>query len=195
MRKEIVTQPVNPALTLTTAKLLAHVNGTSRDNELQELLNDSIEFCKIYTGRAFIDSNWDVYYDYVDFNTAYTRRGYLDLDTLNVNAITDVFIYDSDGNESVLDSDLYYLTNDRIVIKDPYSLSNLRSFDTIRVNVDCGYGADESDVPDNLKTAISFLALFWMNNKVPASEASFNDIPYSVKSKLNSYRKYVTGVI
>ena len=195
MRKKLKTAPVNPALTLATAKLLAYIKNDSRDAEFQEFLNDAISYCERYTGKAFIDSTWDVWYDTRDFNTAFCNRGYLYLDTLNVNSIISVTTYDSDNNATIVSTDDYYLSNDRLVLKTLNPFYSLRPIDSISVEVEAGYGANEDAIPAGLRTTMAFLTLYFFNNKGVATDDSPYGAPYSVISKLESYKHNISGVI
>lgn len=195
MRKELKTAPINPAITLATAKLLAYVKSDSRDAEFQEFVTDAISFCEKYTGKALIDSTWTVWYDARNFDSAFCNRGYLYLDTLNVNSITSVTTYDADNNATVVSSDEYYLSGDRLVLNSLNSFYSMRNIDSISVEVEAGYGADEDAVPASLKSAIAALALYFFNTKGVSTDDNPYGAPYSVISKLEIYKKNVSGVI
>lgn len=181
----------NPAITLNEVKLLADINNTHDDKIIECLIPTAVDWFENKTGRALITSSWEIYYDLPEFQNK------MMLDTLNVTVIEEVSIFDRDNNETVIDSSNYRLFKNNLIFNETYypvytNGYNLRSFQAVKVSVNAGYGADETAIPGEIKSAMSQMIAYWIDTgAMTSSDVNFQNTPYSIEGKILKYVKRV----
>lgn len=188
MRLQLVTPPVNPAITLAEIKLYAFKNTDAFDAKIQSLIAPATHYLERYIGRKLITQSWQVWMDrdeYADRLIAYKNS--ITLSTLNVAEITSVTLYDSNNVTSIVDSADYRLSGDtlsassKLVFNDHTSIStsNLRLVDSVVVDVITGYGLTSEDVPDMLTQAVAVLINHWVSFGTKSSKDLLHDVTSS----------------
>ena len=94
MRKELRVAPAGLAITVAEANVINYVKNTTRDDEVLVYIGKAIEFVESTTGRALINSEWDIFADRQEFFGQAYGCGYVDLSTLNVSSIESVTTFD-----------------------------------------------------------------------------------------------------
>lgn len=186
MRRELKTPPSTDPIDREQIKVFANIDDNFNDPRIDEEISDAVSTLEEYTGRAFVNQDWIIWYDSPEFLNR------MDLSTLNVTAINSVTIYYRDNTSEAIDPSNYRLAQDKIVFNDDFcpSVYNLRSLDTIAIDVTAGYGSGPDDMPKDIQSAISTMVSYWLDvNSMAASTETFNEIPGNVHKKIKKYIK------
>ena len=125
-------------------------------------------------------------------------RAYADtitLSSLNVSAINSVTLYAPDNSTSVVTASDYRLSGgllsaaNRLAYNDLVSITttNLRTNDSIAVEVATGYGAASTDVPKPIHQALSVLIDHWVKFGMKSSKESLHEVPSSFVALIRPY--------
>ena len=194
MRKEIRVVAAGPPITLAQVKSLGYIQNTARDTELQSFIDAAVIYIEQKTGRSLITQEWDVWYDQVEFFRPLNINQPVDLSTLNANSIDSVTTYDINGNATVVTASDYRLTANRIIFDLEVPFSRSRLIDAVKIEVTAGYAATEATITEDMKTAISVLALHWLENGVYAADSTLNKVPDVLKALLMKYNSTVNWI-
>lgn len=185
MRKQLVTGPVNPVLELDEVKEYGNINMTEDDARITALLQPAINYVQDYTGKALIDSTYDIYYN------GYELRNRMPLSTLNVTSIDTFNTYDNDNTATLVDSTDYRLTGDQqtwAVFNNGFTNVGItRQIDAAIVRVTAGYGATKTDINDNIRTAMKIIVMHWYRFNGAVADSDLKNIPHTVKTLLAPY--------
>ena len=187
MRKELTLGPANLAVTLADTKVNIYLQGDSRDDEVTQLIPVAISMAENFTGRAFIDRDYDIWYDRIEFFQM-LNNGFAYLSTLNVKSIESITLFAADGTETIVGNTTYRLADNKAKFDQTKPDSgNTRSQDAVRVSVKSGYGADYTEMPNAIKDAIYAIVYSRFNYKGTLAEANLQPIPDTVKTNLTPY--------
>ncbi len=196
MRIELTTAPIAPATTLADVKLYSFINTGQYDAKLESLILPATLYLERYTGRKLIDQTWTIWEDrndYVDRLRAYANT--ITLSTLNVSAINSVTLYAPDNSTSVVDSADYRLSGgiqsaaNRLAYNDYTSITttNLRTNDSVAIEVATGYGAASTDIPAPIHQALSVLITHWKDFGMKSSKEVLHNVPSSFIALVRPY--------
>jgi uncharacterized phiE125 gp8 family phage protein len=179
MKTKIATKPAVPAVTLASIKahLRIDADDTDHDTRLTPYLESAVEIAENETGRALISQTWDLIFDsWAELGTTLFPLG-------NLQSVTSLKYFNSDGDEQTIETADYDVagidTDDGHII---YSESPaLRDFDPITVQIVCGFGNADTDVPPSVQSAIKLM--------VEEMETGV-DVQKTVDRLLNSNRLY-----
>lgn len=185
MRTELKTAPAGYPITLAQVKEIAFVNTDKHDSNITALIPAVVSFVERYTQLKLVNQSWYIYYDLPELQNV------MNLATFNCSAITELLTYDNDNDSSVVTSSDYRLSGDnKLIFNSSVSFSGTyRNFDSMRAEVVAGYGADESAIPYQLKSALAEIVYHWVQNSKPASKDKYYEIPISAQVKLKQYRR------
>ena len=196
MRIELTTAPANPAATLAGVKLYSFKNTTAFDAKITSLIEPATKYIERYTGRKLINQTWTIWMDreeYTDRLRAYLNT--ITLSTLNVSAINSLTLYAPDNSTSVVTASDYRLSggilsaSNRLSFNDqaPVSTSNLRSTDSVAIEVITGYGATDTDIPEMLTQAMSTMIDHWVNFGSKSSKEALHEVTSNFRALIAPY--------
>ena len=179
MKRILNTAPAGLPITVDEVKVYAQFHNDNADDQITEYIPVATSLAEAKTGRVFINQTWDIYYDLPEFMNV------MDLDTLNVNSISQVSVFDRDNTETIIDPSEYRLFNDQIIFNDGqcYLANNLRSQQSVKITVIAGYAADNTTVPNDIQSVLGQLIAYWVDNE------GREDIPDGVWSSIRKYEK------
>lgn len=179
-------------ITVAEAKLHARVDIDDEDSWFTANITAARQWVESYIDGATIPQTFTVYYDSIDV-AKFCRA--IELPRRNVISVTSVTSYDMDANASVFDSSKYYLSGDRIALKNDsdWPSDNLRYFDAIKIIFNSGFGSFSSptwsqSVPKDIKQATLMLIAHWYQNR--GDEVAENIIPREIYNFLFPYRRF-----
>lgn len=187
MRKELTQGPANPAILLADLKVRIYSKNTERDDELTALIPVAIKYVEDVTGRALVNQEFDIWYDRSEF-WQMLGNNFVYLSDLNVNAINSINLVSVDGTETLVDSSTYRLADNKAKFDQTMPSSNTRNLDAVKISVTAGYGVDDTEVPEQLKTAMYDLIDHWFKFGGVIKDGSYEHIPDKVKSWLAPYK-------
>lgn len=196
MRTELTTAPINPATTLAGIKLYSFKNTDAYDAKISSLIETATKYVERYTGRRLINQTLTIWLDreeYADRLRAYQNT--ITLSTLNVSAINSLTLYAPDNSTSVVTASDYRLSggilsaSNRLSFNDQSSVStsNLRSTDSVAIEVVTGYGATTEDVPDMLVQSMSVIIDHWVNFGSKASKDTLHEVTSNFNALISPY--------
>lgn len=134
--------PATEPLTLTEAKLFLRVDGSTEDSVITDMIVVARMAAEQFLRRALITQTWKLSFD------EYMGTEVL-LPVTPVIGITSITVFDRAGVSQLIDSDVYYLS----VTKDILKLDTVLFAHRTEVLFTAGYGA-ASDVPAPIKQGI-----------------------------------------
>lgn len=155
--RTVVTAPVREPVTLQQAKDHLRVDQDYEDSIIEPLIVAARQKIELDTGKPLITQT----ILFTNKKDAGFPVGAIDL-CANVQSISSVKYDDEDGNEQTMDAANYVLDTSRVIarIRPAYNSEwpAARAFaGSIRIAVVAGYGENEEDVPQNLRTAMLFM--------------------------------------
>ncbi len=186
MYKEQTQAAAVDPITLADIKVYDFVKNDSRDAEITLFIPVAIKKVENYTGRALINQEFDIWYDAIEFREM-TQNGFAYLSTLNVTAINSITAFADDATETVISSDTYRLQNNQAKFDVTRPTGTTRNLDAYRISVTAGYAADESGVPDTLKSALAYMIKHYLSFKGNINAETMNHIPNMVKEFMTPY--------
>lgn len=187
MRPELTLAPASPAILLADVKVYVYGKNDSRDDELTALIPVAISQVENFTGRRLVNQEYDIWYDRVEFFQM-IGNGFAYLSTFNVTAIDSITLFAVDGTETVVDDATYRLAGNQAKFDQTKPSGSTREMDAVRISIKTGYGADDTEIPDALKTAMYALISTWYLTNGNLSEGGLNRIPDTVKTWLAPFR-------
>lgn len=187
MRPELTLAPANPAIVIADVKVYAYAQNDSRDDELAALIPVAISQVENFTGRRLVNQEYDIWYDRKEF-FGMLGNGFAYLSTFNVTAIDSITLFAVDGTETVVDDSTYRLAGNQAKFDQTQPSGSTREMDAVRISIKTGYGADKTEIPDALKTAMYALISTWYLTNGNLADGDLNRIPDTVKTWLAPFR-------
>ncbi len=180
MPHTLVTGPVSEPVDLADAKLHLRVDSLDEDSLIEGFISAARMSIEAYAGLALLNQTWDLILDawpgpVIDFN---------------LGPVTAIHKVSVDGID--LDASSYNLApglNARLVRTDGATWPSPQSTAAgIVVRFASGFGANGSDVPQNIRHAILMTVARWFENREPAP-ADGDQLTPAVRRLLAPYRK------
>lgn len=151
MAHKIITPPASMAVTLAAARTAARVNGTALDDEIKIAVGNATTEAEHYTGRAFVNRTYRITLD--------RFAGDIEVPASPIQQVAQLAFVDIDGNPQLLDPADFRFDTARepgYIVPAfgkawPAVGGNIES---VKVDVICGYGPDETTVPDAVKAYV-----------------------------------------
>lgn len=151
MPHKVITPPATMAVSLAAARTAARVNGTALDDEIKIAVGNATTEAEHYTGRAFVNRTYRITLD--------RFCGDIEIPASPVVSVVNFIYADADGAPQELDlADIRFDTarEPGFIVPAfgkgwPVTGGNIES---VKVDVICGYGPDETTVPDAVKAYV-----------------------------------------
>ena len=177
--------PAIAPITLTEVKDWLRIDSSDEDSILKNLIGAVTAYAETYTRRAFITQTWkmeteDFPRDSDSYVPGYPRlsgRDFIRLPRQPVQSISSIKYYDNADTLQTFASSNYTHEDDRVYLKDTATwASDTRNGMPVEITVVCGYGDKTTDIPDDLRFALTEHVAFMYENrgsdKIPASALS-----------------------
>lgn len=179
---------------ITTGDVIAQARVASDTPELglvRDYMIAAREWAEAYTERSFLTQTWRMEFDWRFPAEVRLRRG-------PVSAVSSIAYTDTAGDAQTLSSSLYQvdLASDPPRIRPAYGQQwpEVREqYAAVRVTYVAGYGAAAYQVPQPIRNAITMLAAYWFDQRVPVAEKALVDVPWGTKALLDPYRSQWYG--
>lgn len=152
MTARLVTPPAAPAVALDAARTAARIDGTDADTEIAQAVRTYTADAEHTTGRAFITQTWSL--TLATFPP--TVGAAVALPKAPLASVEHINYYDQDNVLRTLDPSAYLVdlaTEPGLVAPTPgtsWPATAVRS-NAVEIQYTCGYGANDSSVPDPIK--------------------------------------------
>ncbi len=180
MAHKVITPPAAMAVSAFAARTAARVNGTALDEEIKIAVGNATTEAEHYTGRAFVNRTYRITLD--------RFCGDIEIPASPVVSVVNFVYTDADGETQELDpADFRFDT-----VREPAFIvpafgkvwpATGGDIESVKVDVVCGYGSDDTTVPDAVKAYI--LARVREQYAPPGTPQS----PW-LRSGLDAYRVY-----
>lgn len=160
---KLITPPAVPAITLATAKAYLRVVGTTNDTQITGIINGAIFQAQQYAFCQFINATWEKQF------TDWPFEQVLTLGKGQVSSITSLVYNDINGTEQTWADTNYKLDNYSKptllkLIADSLPTLNVKN-PYIRVRFVAGFGAADTDVPEDVKDALALMVVEMYNTR------------------------------
>ncbi len=188
------TAPAVEPVTLSEAKAHLRVDTTTDDAYIGSLITAAREWCEQYLDRTLVHTQWVMRFD------KFPPDGTMDIElprppmatagTTTAVALTFTF---ENGTTSTYSTASYRVDRDGVpgTVKTLYGQTwppHLQDDNAISVTWWGGYGASGTSVPAAIRHAMLMLVGMWYERRMAADSMSGNEIPFGVKSLLDSQK-------
>lgn len=148
MSLRLITPPVALAVSLEAARLSARLDGPEADVELRQVIGQHTRDAEHETGRALVAQTFRLTLD--KFPPAFR------LEHPPILAVEHIKFYDANGVRQILHPDDYLVDNESEpgeIVPAPGRAwpATQDRINAVEVQYSCGYGVDDSAVPDEIK--------------------------------------------
>lgn len=148
MSLRLITPPVALAVSLEAARLSARLDGPEADVELRQVIGQHTRDAEHETGRALVQQTFRLTLD--KFPPAFR------LEHPPILAVEHIKFYDANGVRQILHPDDYLVDAESEpgeIVPAPGRAwpATQGRINAVEVQYSCGYGADDSTVPDEIK--------------------------------------------
>jgi uncharacterized phiE125 gp8 family phage protein len=157
----LITPPAIEPVTLAEAKAHLRLDDDTDDDYLAAMIPAARMQVEAGIRRVLIDQTWRLSRD------DWPPGGVLELPVAPVRSITEVVVYDGDGEPITLGPGTWRLDAGapaRLLLAEAPP-APLRRIDGIEVDLVAGYGASGIDVPQPLRQAVMILVARWYENR------------------------------
>jgi uncharacterized phiE125 gp8 family phage protein len=185
-----LTQPTVEPVTLAEAKHHCRVDGTADDAYISSLVKTAREWCEAYCDETLLNTQYKMTLDSFPIEIEIPRPPMATAGTFTAVTIT----YTKENQTTAtLSTSEYRVDRDSKpgVARTLYNgswPSHLLDYNAVTVTWWGGRGADGSAVDQRYKNAILWLVGYWFERRMAADAASMSEIPFGVKSLLDSVK-------
>lgn len=171
MPSVITIDPATTPVSLADAKSHLRVERSDDDDLITRLITAATDYVQADLGQQLVSATRRLRMDAWPLG-----GGYIELDYPPLIAVTSIAYLDTNGDSQTWSSDEYDVQVDckpgRVYLGYNQTWPTIRDVnDAVTVTYTCGYGAD-SDVPENIISAILMLVAGWFENRLPHGESS-----------------------
>ena len=161
------------------------------DTYIEDLIKSARRIIELHTGRRFITQTWELALDEFPSGDRIELPGA----PLDATApITSIIYYDVDDTAATFSSSYYfadtYSEPGAVALNygDEWPTTVLRPTNGVIIKYVCGYGDEESDVPEMYKQAIKILAAELYERREATDFKHFYELPWSVQQLIGYER-------
>jgi uncharacterized phiE125 gp8 family phage protein len=183
-----LTPPAVEPVTLAEAKHHCRVDTTSDDAYIASLITAAREWCEAYCDETFVHAQYRMTLDSFPVEIELPRPPMASAGTVTAVSVTYTL---ENQSTATLSTAAYRVDRDSVpgVLRTNYNgswPSHLLDYNAVAVTWWGGKGADGSGVEQRIKNAILWLVGLWYERRMAADQASLSEIPFGVKSLLDS---------
>lgn len=205
MALKLITPPAMEPVSRNDVKLRSRITDSSQDDSIDRYIVSARRYVENRLERQLIQATWKQSFDRFPSPCDRTRdkdlrrpsfsdpSRVLVLDRPPLISVTSIQYYDSAGVLQTWDASNYVVDNfsepGRIQLADgsmwPVTAYRLNA---VQVTYVAGYGADSSNVPDDIKHAIEMLASHYYENREAVGDVRMYEVPLTVDALLDLHR-------
>jgi uncharacterized phiE125 gp8 family phage protein len=183
-----LTPPAVEPVTLAEAKQHLRVDTDTDDGYISSLITAAREWCEAYCDETFIHAQYRMTLDSFPIEIELPRPPMAASGTVTTVSIT--YTMESQST-ATLSTDEYRVDRDSVpgVLRTTYNgswPSHLLDYNAVTVTWWGGRGSDGTSVPQRMKNAILWLVGMWYERRMAADGINLSEIPFGVKSLLDS---------
>ena len=193
MRYRSLTRTTSPAVepvTVAEAKLHLRVDISTDDSYIGTLITAARQWVEEYLDRSLVNQQWTMRLDSFPYEIHLPRPPMVTSGTATAVSVTYTL---GNATTATLSTSAYRVDrNDTpgVVrqLREGSWPANLDDYNAVTVTWWGGYGSTGSTVPAPIRHAILMLVGFWYERRMAADSASAVEVPFGVKSLLDSQR-------
>jgi uncharacterized phiE125 gp8 family phage protein len=187
----LVTPPAAAPVSVVEVRAQCRVTDASEDALLAGYIRSATDLVEGMTNTRLISQTWSWSID----SFPCWKHEYLRLPLAPAQSVTEITYLDTIGLERVLDSSVYMLRRERLLLAPGKTWpSTWHGVDVITITFVAGFGPDHNSVPEALRQAVMMLASYWYSQREAASigpdSGPVSDVPFSVRALCDSYRTW-----
>lgn len=187
MSSLLLTGPAVEPLALAEARSFLRVEHDGDDDVVAALIAGARMHVEAATRRALIVQTWRHVRD------AWPADGRLKILPAPLREVVAARVYDADGDAQDIDAEAFVADTAAapgVIAFAPWSLAPPgRAIAGIEIDIEVGYGAAASDIPDGLRQAVRLLVAHWYENRgLTAIGHAVAVLPASVAALIAPYR-------
>lgn len=178
-------------VSLVDAKNAAKVDSNDDDALIEGMIEAAISHLDAWSGvlgRCLINQDWRLSL------RDWPACRFIRLPFPDVSAATVKYFDESNDEQTVSGSLFTRLEDERgtlIRFSDEFAFPSVFGDrgDGVQVEFTAGYGANATDVPQAIRTAILLIVAHWYNNREASVEGQQSEIPFGASALLSPYRR------
>jgi uncharacterized phiE125 gp8 family phage protein len=183
-----LTQPAVEPVTLAEAKAHVRVDTDTDDAYISALITAAREWCEAYCDETFVHTQYRMTLDSFPVEIELPRPPMATSGSATAVSITYTI---EDQTTATLATSEYRVDRDAVpgVLRTNYNgswPSHLLDYNAVAVTWWGGRDGDASSLPQRFKSAVLWLVGMWYERRMAADAVNLNEIPFGVKSLLDS---------
>lgn len=183
-----MTPPAVEPVTLAEAKAHCRVDTSTDDAYLSALIRSAREWCEAYCDETFVHTQYRMTLDSFPVEIELPRPPMATAGTCTAVVVTYTL---ENQSTAALSTTAYRVDRDATpgVLRTLYNgswPSHLLDYNAVSVTWWGGRDGDAASVPQRFKSAVLWLVGMWYERRMAADAVSLNEIPFGVKSLLDS---------
>lgn len=188
MALKLKTGPALSPITLAEAKGWCRAEDDEQDVMIQALIDGYTGYLEKVLGRAFIEQEWELYYDAFPTGELQIPLGDL-ISVTSVEYVDSTTLLYTTWDAANYEVDTFSLDG-WIIPADSWPSAIAETSNALRVTFKAGYGDEMTDVPQAIRNAIGLLVV--MSYDDPSGldyKQPFDGLPLPVRSMISPYRR------
>lgn len=183
-----LTQPAVEPVTLSEAKQHCRVDTSTDDAYIAALIKAAREWCEAYCDETFVHTQYRMTLDSFPVEIELPRPPMATSGTVTAVVVTYTL---ENQSTAVLSTSEYRVDRDATpgVLRTNYNgswPSHLLDYNAVTVTWWGGRDGNASSLPQRFKSAVLWLVGYWYERRMAAEQATMSEIPFGVKSLLDS---------
>lgn len=184
----VLNRPTLEPVTLSEAKTHCRVDTTADDAYIGSLITAAREWCEAYCEQTFIHTRYRMTLDSFPVEIELPRPPMATAGTVTAVVVTYTL---ENQTTATLSTSEYRVDRDAVpgVLRTNYNgswPSHLLDYNAVTVSWWGGISANNTSVPQRFKSAVLWLVGYWYERRMAAEAVNLTEIPYGVKSLLDS---------
>lgn len=185
---QTLTQPATEPVSLAEAKAHCRIDTDADDAYVGSLITAAREYCEAYSNETYLHTQYRMSLDSFPVEIEVPRPPMATSGTVTAVVVTYTL---ENQTTATLSTAEYRVDRDSTpgVLRTNYNgswPSHLLDYNAVTVTWWGGRGASGTAVPQRVKNAILWLVGYWYERRMAADAVGLNEIPFGVKSLLDS---------